>query len=303
LLMIAVFAGAFYFLLPQIAQAGDAWKAFTSASFTFIPLLIALSALTYVGAAISLMGTVPQRVPFGPTLLAQVAGSFVNRVTPASVGGMVLNARFLEKSGVDPATAVAGVGLNTIAGAAVHVMLTVVFFVWSGSQLGKAFDISSVTKILLVIPVVLAIVGVVMATNWGRRKLVKPLMRGVRSAAHNLGRVSRSPVKLALLFGGSVIITLANIWALHASVIALGGSVGMAEVGAVYLAGRAVASAAPTPGNLGAIEAALVAGLTGVGVPGPEAVSAVLAYRLVTYWLPALPGWLCWHLIQRYNYV
>jgi undecaprenyl-diphosphatase len=303
LLMIAVFAGAFYFLLPQLAQASDAWDAFASASLTFIPLLVALSALTYVGAAISLMGTVPQRVPFGPTLLAQVAGSFVNRVTPASVGGMVLNARYLEKSGVDPATAVAGVGLNTIAGAAVHVFLTVVFFIWSGSQLGKAFDISAVTKVLLVIPVVLAIVGAVMATRWGRRKLIAPLMRGVRSAAHNLGRVSRSPVKLALLFGGSTVITLANIWALHASVIALGGTVGMAEVGAVYLAGRAVASAAPTPGNLGAIEAALVAGLTGVGVAGPEAVSAVLAYRLITYWLPALPGWLCWHLIQRYDYV
>jgi uncharacterized membrane protein YbhN (UPF0104 family) len=38
-------------------------------------------------------------------------------------------------------------------------------------------------------------------------------------------------------------------------------------------------------------------------VAGPEAVSAVLAYRLITYWLPALPGWLCWHLIQRYDYV
>ena len=51
------------------------------------------------------------------------------------------------------------------------------------------------------------------------------------------------------------------------------------------------------------IEAALVAGLTGVGMqPGP-AVSAVLLYRLATYWLPVLPGWLSWRLLQHRGYV
>jgi uncharacterized membrane protein YbhN (UPF0104 family) len=35
---------------------------------------------------------------------------------------------------------------------------------------------------------------------------------------------------------------------------------------------------------------------------GP-AVSTVLTYRLATYWLPVLPGWLSWHLLQRWNYV
>ena len=39
------------------------------------------------------------------------------------------------------------------------------------------------------------------------------------------------------------------------------------------------------------IEAALVAGLTGVGVQTGPAVSAVLLYRLATYWLPVLLSW------------
>ena len=47
----------------------------------------------------------------------------------------------------------------------------------------------------------------------------------------------------------------------------------------------------------------LVAGLTGVGMqPGP-AVSAVLLYRLATYWLPVLPSWLCWQSLQHRGYV
>jgi uncharacterized membrane protein YbhN (UPF0104 family) len=60
---------------------------------------------------------------------------------------------------------------------------------------------------------------------------------------------------------------------------------------------------ADTPDDLGAIEAALVAGLTGIGVPPGPAVSAVLTYRLATYWLPVIPGWAAWRLLQRRDYV
>ena len=122
-------------------------------------------------------------------------------------------------------------------------------------------------------------------------------------AAGSLRQAAASPVKLGLLFGGSALITLAYIAALAASVQAFGGGPGLVVLGAVYLAAAALAAAAPTPGGLGAIEAALVAGLTGVGMqPGP-AVSAVLLYRLATYWLPVLPGWLSWRSLQHRGYV
>ena len=292
-------------LLSALGREGRADDVVVGSVFVWILGLgvLFLSLFTYGGAALGLMGSVPQSVAFFPSFLAQVAGSFVNRVTPASIGGMVLNGRFLEKSGVDGPTAVAGVGLNSVAGAIVHVVLIIVFFVWSGSQIGRAFKLPTNSKVLLAIPIVLAIAGAVLASRWGRRKLLRPLLNGVRSASHNLARVSRSPMKLTLLFGGSTVVTLSYILALYASVVAFGGHVGLAKVGAVYLAASAVASAAPTPGNLGALEAALVAGLTGVGVPSGDAVAAVLTYRLATYWLPVLPGWICWHLVQHLEYV
>ena len=68
---------------------------------------------------------------------------------------------------------------------------------------------------------------------------------------------------------------------------------------AAYLAGSIVASAAPTPGGLGAAEAALVAGLTVAGLPQATAVPAVLLFRLMTYWVPILPGWLALRHLQR----
>jgi undecaprenyl-diphosphatase len=110
-------------------------------------------------------------------------------------------------------------------------------------------------------------------------------------------------VKLGLLFGGSALVTLAYIAALVASLEAFTTGPSLVLVGAVYLGASALAAAAPTPGGLGAIEAALVAGLTGVGVQAGPAVSAVLLYRLATYWLPVLPGWLSFRFLQRREYV
>jgi len=155
----------------------------------------------------------------------------------------------------------------------------------------------------VILAVVAAVIGIVLATRQGRRFAVRKLLPGIKSSLANLGRVARSPVKLALLFGGSALVTLAYIGGLAASVQAFGGGVGFAALGAVYLGASIIAAASPTPGGLGAIEAALVAGLTGIGVSAGAAVSAVLVYRLATYWLPVVPGWLSWRALQRLDYV
>jgi len=303
LLMIAAAAGAFYFVLPQLAQVSGSWRAFQSADWAWVPLILVLSFLTYVASGISLLGTLAQRLPFGPTLLTQWASSFVNRVSPANVGGMALNARFLQKCGVDPGSSVAAIGLNALAGGIVHAVLLVVFFAWSSTALTGAFKLPSSSKLLLALAVLVAVVGAVIATRWGRRVVLSRVVSGVRSALRNLRQVARSPLKLTLLFGGSTAVTLAYIAAFAAAVQAFGDGISFAKIGTVYLAGSLIAAAAPTPGGLGPLEAALIAGLTGFGMPSGPAVSAVLTYRLATYWLPVLPGWLSLRLLQRWDYV
>jgi len=302
LLMIAAAAGAFYFVLPQLAQVGSSWRAFQSVNWVWVPVIVAFSALTYLAGGIAIVGSVAQRLPFLPTLSAQLASSFVNRVSPANVGGMALNVRYLQKGGVEPGSAVAAVGLNSLAGGIVHAVLLVLFFAWSGTGLTRAFHLPSGSKLLLALAVLAAVVGALLATRWGRRTVLTPVAGGIRAAAADLRRVAADPAKLTRLVGGSLGVTLAYIAALAAAVHAFGGTVSIAKIGAIYLAGSIIAAAAPAPGGLGPLEAALVAGLTGIGVPSGPAVSTVLTYRLATYWLPILPGWLSWQLLQRRNY-
>jgi uncharacterized protein (TIRG00374 family) len=57
--------------------------------------------------------------------------------------------------------------------------------------------------------------------------------------------------------------------------------------------------ALPTPGGLGAVEAALTAGVSTIGVATTYAVPAVLLFRIVSFWLPIAPGWILWTQMQR----
>ena len=113
----------------------------------------------------------------------------------------------------------------------------------------------------------------------------------------------RSPGKIALLLGGSAVLTLSYVLAVYFSTVAFGGGLDLAQVGAAYLVGSAIATAAPTPGGLGALEAAVIAGLVSAGMPSTEAVPAVFLFRIATYWLPILPGWFAFNHLRREAFV
>jgi uncharacterized protein (TIRG00374 family) len=100
------------------------------------------------------------------------------------------------------------------------------------------------------------------------------------------------PSKLALLFGGALFGKLTTLVAFAASARAFDVDLPVAQLCALYMTANTVASAAPTPGGVGAIEAALIAVLTGAGVDPAVAVSVVFLFRFATYWLPVPPAWL-----------
>ena len=100
------------------------------------------------------------------------------------------------------------------------------------------------------------------------------------------------PRRTLLLFGGSLGVTTAQAFVFVACLESVSVHLPILTMVAVFLAGSALAAAAPTPGGLGGLEATLVAGLGQVGVTAAPAVAAVLMSRIIGYWLPVLPGWL-----------
>lgn len=291
LLMLVAGGVAIYVLIPQLADVAGMFRQLKDANWGLLGISLVFSFVTYIGAALSISGAAPVRLPLRETFLAQMAGSFTNRITPAGVGGMAVQARYLTQVGADTTQAVAALGINSFAGFVSHMVVTLVFVVWAGDS-GTGFSLPSAQLIFIILAVVGVASGVVLLTPWGRKNVLNKVIATLSKAWDGLRTVATKPTKLATLFAGGTLVPLAYLASLVAAIRAFGGDTSVATIGVVYLIGAAVAGAAPTPGGLGAVEAALIAGLTASGLSNEIAVPGVLAFRLATFWIPILPGWL-----------
>lgn len=260
------------------------------------------SGLTYVAAAFNLLGCVKEHVPVGRTVTAQVAAAFAGLVAPAAVGGLAVNTRYLQRAGIPVARAVTAVGVSQILGFACYLLLLLLFSAFAGNH-QKSGGLSAITPSATVTGVViaLAVIGLLVAAIPKLRTLVvsrvKPLVTDI---GPELLQVARSPRKMAQAFGGAVSLPLSATLCLWASVNAVSGNdVNLAAMGVAYLIAKAVGSLVPTPGGIGGVEAVLTAGLTTAGIPSAVAATSVIVFRLLTWWLPVIPGWFAFTALQR----
>lgn len=291
----AVFAAKL--LLPQMGGLTQTWSVLRAVRWGWLVTGLLVVPLVYVAAAMALAGSVNHPLGIRRTALVQLAGSFVNKLTPRGLGGMGVNERYLVRSGVERPVAVAGIALNMAAGFAVHVIsLTAVSLLlgWRGMQ---EINLPSSWPILLGLATLIALLTIIALALWpdARRRISAPILASIVGFVD----VIRSPSRAAVLFAGVAGVTAANVLMLAISLHAFGVHPSLLKIGAVYLGGSAVASASPTPGNLGAIEAVLVANLTTVGVQVNPAIAAVLLYRLIAFWLPIVPGLLALQYLRR----
>ncbi|MEU1367163.1 lysylphosphatidylglycerol synthase domain-containing protein [Streptomyces sp. NPDC005803] len=292
---------AAYFLISQVTEA-DFGAVVEEAEWGWVAAALGFSALSYIAAAMSLLGFVPERVPFGKTVLAQVAGSFVKIVAPAAVGGVALNTRFLQRSGVRPGLAVASVGASQLFGLGCHILLLAAFGYLTGTEKTPSSLTPSRTVIAGLLTVAVLVL-VVTAIPFLRKFVVTRVRSLFAGVVPRMLDVVQRPQKLLTGIGGMLLLTGLFVMCLDASVRAFSGPdtphLSYASIAVVFLAGNALGSAAPTPGGMGAVEGALTLGLIAVGLPKEVAAPAVLLYRLLTLWLPVLPGWLCFNHLTR----
>jgi uncharacterized membrane protein YbhN (UPF0104 family) len=287
---------AFYLLAGELERA-SLGSVLRSADWRWGIAGLALSATTYIGAALALSGFVAARLSFFRTLSVQVAGSFVTLVTPAAVGGAALNIRYLQRKKVPAPVAAASVGLAQVVAFVMHISLLVVFAAIAGTTAKTSIQPPTWAYFVLAGLVVVALV--VFALPAGRRLLRARVTPTLGQVLPRLLEVAQQPRKLAEGLGGQLMLTASYILCLAACVAAFGRSVPIAGIAVVYLTGSAIGSVVPTPGGLGAVEAALTAGLTATGLPGAVAVSSVLLFRLLTFWFPVPVGWVALSYLER----
>ncbi|MEU1268022.1 lysylphosphatidylglycerol synthase domain-containing protein [Streptomyces sp. NPDC005799] len=299
--LISLIAGAIgaYFLLTQLTHI-EFGPLIENAQWGWVLAAVVFSAGSYFAAAMALLGFVPERVPFLRAVGAQVAGSFVKIVAPAAVGGVALNTRFLQRAGVRPGLAVASVGASQLFGLGCHILMLLSFGYLTGTE--KTPSLSPSRTVIAGLLTVAVLVLVATSVPFLRKFVVTRVRSLFAGVVPRMLDVLQRPQKLVTGIGGMLLLTACFVMCLDASIRAFGQqgtSLSIASVAVVFLAGNALGSAAPTPGGVGAVEATLTVGLIAVGLPKEVAAPAVLLFRLLTLWLPVLPGWLAFNQLSR----
>ena len=136
----------------------------------------------------------------------------------------------------------------------------------------------------------------------GSRMLRRPAAdpgQTVQAWAQRLGSLRLSPAGWTTATGLALANWLADAAVLAVSIRATGASVPWHDLLLVYGSGIAAQSLNLTPGGLGVTEGSLGLALVATGLGASQALAAVLLYRLASFWLVALAGWLVVFWLRR----
>jgi uncharacterized protein (TIRG00374 family) len=294
--MVAVLALAVHILLPQVGELRQTIAAFRQVRWEWlVGALLGVMAM-YSSAALSLLGAAPQPLAWGRTVLVQLAGSAMNRFVPKGLGGLGLNQRYLERQGIQRPLAAASIAVSMSATALIHIPSLVLVAALLGRTGVDPVHLPRNWPTLAAFVVAITVVGlIVVVRSPALRRRFEPVLR----VGRGLRELLRSPRRTLTVGCGALGALVADASTLAVCLRAFGPYGTLLKVAAVYLGGMAIAAASPTPDGLGALEAALVAGLTALGYPAAQAVAGVLTYRLFNFWLPILPGLAAFRYLQR----
>jgi glycosyltransferase 2 family protein len=172
-----------------------------------------------------------------------------------------------------------------------HIVLLVIFSAAAGASKDLSHFVPSATVLYLIAGLALGLVGAFLLVPVLRRWLATAVRPRLKEVMSDLVKLAREPKRLALIVLGCATTTLGAALALWASVHAFGGGATFIAVTIVTMVGGTLASSAPTPGGVGAVEAALIGGLAAFGLRSAVGVPSVLLYRVLTCWLPVFIGW------------
>lgn len=240
--------------------------------------------VTWAAGTCSQLGATTARLPVVRVLATQVAGDFVNHVLPAGSGLWAVNLRMLRRCGLSRVGALGAVSLNAAAGFVLRLVALVVLLAVQPDivHLPRRDVLAAAGCLALA-----TAIGVVVC--WLGRRRWQPGEQ-LRTTLTALWDVLRRPDRALLLWSGSATVPALHILTVVLVLRGLGASTPWPTIAIAYLAAAAVGTVIPSPGGFGAFDVTLLAGLTSTGLAPSVALAGVIGYRLLSVWLPLVPG-------------
>jgi uncharacterized membrane protein YbhN (UPF0104 family) len=292
---------ALLFSVPGLDAAADR---ITHASPAWTVAGVVLEVLSCLGYVV-LFGLVFGRLGRSLSSRLSLAELAVNSVVSVSgLAGIALGAWVLRSKGISAERIAKRSVLIFVLTSAVNVAAVIVIAVpmWLGAIPGSRNPLLT----LLPAGVALAtIVGTLTAASWARRAAARREGRGGRLVVVLIAVGGGVQDALALIRGhdwrllGAVGYWLFDNLVLYACLAALGHAPSFWVVAMAYLVGM-LANSLPVPAGLLAVEGGLVGMLLLFGVrPGSAVIAAVIIYRAISLWIPAVIGSLAFLSLRR----
>ncbi|HZF92575.1 lysylphosphatidylglycerol synthase transmembrane domain-containing protein [Streptomyces sp.] len=245
--------------------------------------------LTWVAAAVTRQGAVVERLPRCRLLATQFAAGAANHLLPGGLGASAVNLRFMTVCGLPLARSSAALALYLLAEGIGRVGLLAALLVAfpEALRLGPLVPAGAAGPLLLTLG---AAAGLAVAALLCVRRPRAAVGSFLRTALGEARTIHSRPSRVLALWGGSLAFPALQAAGLVAVGRALGLPVPLAHIAVAYLAATVAVALIPTPGGIGSVEAALIVALVAAGGPAAVATAVVVAYRIITVWLPLLPG-------------
>jgi hypothetical protein len=314
-----VFLGAaavgLYLVWPQLLEFWDAVPGLRTIEWWWFALMLALEAASYACYWGMMKVTLRERRWFVVAMTQMAANAFARVVPGGAASGGSVGYQMLVAAGVPKGRVVTGLTTNTLLSNAVLFMLPL--FSLPAILGGAPIDPSLLrTMIIGIVLFVLIIVGGAIALFTDRTLVwVGGVVRRVLDRVKKSG-APRTRLQARLLEERDFIKeSLGDKWwqalpcaagnwlfdfgALLAALAAVGAQPRPSLVLLGYVVAMILTWIPLTPGGLGFVEVGLTATLGLAGVGAAEATTAVLAYRLVSFWLPIPTGMVAGGLFRR----
>jgi uncharacterized protein (TIRG00374 family) len=307
---------AIYVVFPKLVGLDDAMRRLDEATWYWIVLAIGFNVAAF-GAYVALFrgvlgGTrdddVHRRLDLRASYLITMAGLAATRIfSAAGAGGIVLTYWALRKAGMPRRRSacrmvsflVLTYGTYTFALVSFGILLR------TGVLPGDApFGGTVVPAVLAAIAIgVFLLIALIpddverriqqFAGGYRRTRYLTRFAKGPATVASGVRTAIdyvRNPNRGALAVGGAVGFWAANICVLWACFEAFGGDVPFAVLVQGFFVGMA-ANLIPSPaGGVGSVDAGMIAAFVLFGIDESIVFPAVLAYRVIAFWLPIPPG-------------
>jgi putative heme transporter len=296
---------------------GRSLAALASLDFRWFALAIVAEAVSLAAFGLSrrrLLRADGHRARFASVMAITYAGNALSMSVPFAGAQLaaVFSYRQFRRRGLDPALTGWALGVSAITSSSALALVLVVGALLGGRTFASAagflgaaiFAVPGVTVVLaLRYPRARAVSNKLLAAllRLSRRLFRKP---GTDPAAleeflERLASIRLGWARYAEVFSLAVLNWLADCACLACAIRATGGEVPWHGLLLAYGAGAAAGSTGVTPGGFGVVEVALTAALVAAGMSSGRALTAVLAYRLVNFWLILVGGGIAMVVLTR----